>query len=211
MDAKYFKILSFLYDKGVGEYTNISPILLELYPGVNRMNFDIASFESGNIKVLLKSMADNKLIQIEPYSIGNGNRSNGAEWIDTVQINATITQQGKDAVDTEKQKGETARLMESTIITNESMREINNTTIQNIRFQKNSQKWAIVLSVLSTVFIIISVFQTGRDKTEEKLLDIQKTIQLQSKIIQNLNSSLDKINSTIQTKKIDTVFVIKKK
>lgn len=210
MDAKYFKILSFLYDKGVGEFANISPVLQELYPGIDRMDFDRAMHESGNVNRLLKSMADNKLIELQQYSIGAGNRTGGVAWIDTVQIKAAITQPGKSAVDSEAEKGETARLMESTILTNESVRETNAATVQNLHFQKKAQIWTIVLGGLSTLFILTTIIQSAFDKTEQRLKDIQESMQTQSQKTQKLDSSLQEIKTSIETKRIDTVFVRQK-
>jgi hypothetical protein len=210
MDAKYFKILSFLYDKGVGEFANISPILQELYPGIDRMDFDRAMHESRNVNRLLKSMTDNKLIEVQQYSIGAGNRTGGVAWIDTVQIKAAITQPGKNAVDSETEKGETARLMESTILTNESVRETNAATIQNLHFQKKAQIWTITLGGLSTLFILITVGQTYVDATSQELQDMKEIMQIQSQKIQKLDSSLQEIKTSIETKRIDTVFVRQK-
>ncbi|TAN20742.1 MAG: hypothetical protein EPN37_00960 [Chitinophagaceae bacterium] len=211
MDAKYFKILSFLYDKGIGEYVNISPVLLELYPDVNRMDFVRAGYESGRVRQLLISMTQNGLIEVKQYSIGGGNRSVGVDWIDTVQIMATITQQGKDSVDAEKEKGETIRLMESTILTNESVRETNDATVQNLHFQRKAQTWTIILGALSMIFISITVIQTAISRTEQELKGIERQMTRQSQAIQLLDSSLQEINYSIQDKKTDTVFLIRNK
>ncbi|CAN5592031.1 hypothetical protein BH10BAC3_BH10BAC3_31210 [soil metagenome] len=210
MDAKYFKILTFLYDKGVGEFTNISTTLLDLYPGVDRMDFDRAMHESGNVRRLLKSMVDDKLIVVQDFSIGSGNKTGGVAWLDTTQIHASITQLGKNAVDSEKDKGETARLMESTILTNESVRETNIATINNLKFQKTSQIWTIGLGALSTVFILATVIQAIFDKTTQSIQQLNQSMQTLTLKTQKLDSSLQEIKSAIETKKIDTVFVFQK-
>lgn len=207
MDAKYFKILTFLYDKGVGEFVNISPALLDLYPNVDRMDGFIVQHESQKVNGLLISMQKGELIEFRQYSIGGGNNTNGYSWLDTVQIQASITQKGKDAIDSEIAKGETARLIESTILTNESVRETNTATVQNLHFQKKAQIWTIALGGLSTLFILTTIIQSAFDKTEQRLKDIQETMQIQSQKTQKLDSSLQEIKTSIQTKRIDTVFV----
>ncbi len=210
MDAKYFRILTSLYDEGVGVFVNISPILLELFPGVDRMDFYRVTFESPNVERLIKSMVDNKLIEVQRFSIGSGNRTNGVLWIDTEKVNAAITQTGKSAFDHEKNKGETSRLMESSILTNESVRETNIATINNLKFQKTAQKWTIGLGALSTIFIFSTIIQSALDKTPQHLKNIEKTMQILTKKTEKLDSSLQEINASIETKRIDTVFVTQK-
>ena len=207
MDAKYFKILTFLYDKGVGEFVNISPTLIELYPNVDRMDGFIVQHETQKVNGLLISMQKGELIEFRQYSFGGINSINGYPWVDTVEIQTAITQKGKDAVDAENAKGETARLMESTILTNESVRETNTATIQNLHFQKTAQKWTIGLGALSTLFILITVIQAIFDKTTESLQLIEKTMQTQAQKTQKLDSSLQEIKTSIETKRIDTFFV----
>ena len=210
MDAKYFKILTFLYDKGVGEFANISPTLLELFPGVDKMDGFTTQHETQALNSLLIGMKNNELIDFSKYKIGSGNNSEGYLWLDTVGIDASITQKGKIAVDSEFAKGETARLLESTILTNESVRAINVATAKNYMFQKNVQKWTIVTGALSTIFILLNVIQAALDKTPQHLKDIKKTMQIQSQKTQKLDCSLQEIKTSIETKQIDTVFVRQK-
>ena len=207
MDAKYFKILIFLSEKRVGEFLNISPILNELYPNVNRMDEIIVLDESQKINALLTNLEKGELIEKKDYSIGVGNRTNGYTWIDTEQILVALTKKGKDAIDLENSKGETARLMESTILTNQSVRETNTANIRNLHFQKNAQILTIVLGGLSTLFIFITVAQAYYDTTSQELRDMKKIMQSQSQKTQKLDSSLQEIKTSIETKQIDTVFV----
>lgn len=206
MDAKYFKILSFLYEKGVGVLTNISPILLELFPGVDNMDGFTTQNETQNINRLLIGMKNNELIDFEKYKIGSGNNTDGYLWLDTVKINASITQKGKDAVDSELSKGDTARLLESTILTNVSVRETNLSTIKNYNFQKSVQIWTLIIGGLSTVFIFTTIIQSALDNTPQHLKHIETQVKEQSKALRRLDSSLQEIKTSIETKRIDTVF-----
>lgn len=210
MDAKYYKILVFLKQRGVGEFDNISPILQELYPGISGMDFDRAIFESNKINHLLASLNRERLIDLKGYSLGSGNRTNGIDWIDTVNIQAAITQKGITVIEDENNKGESARLIESTILTNESVRETNSATRQNLSFQKTSQIYTIILGALSTVFILVTVIQKFYDNTEQSLQGIKEIMQIQSQRTQKLDSSLQELKTSIEKRKIDTVYVIQK-
>ena len=163
--------------------------------------------ESQKINALLTNLEKGELIEKKDYSIGVGNRTNGYTWIDTEQILVALTKKGKDAIDLENSKGETARLMESTILTNQSVRETNTANIRNLHFQKNAQILTIVLGGLSTLFIFITVAQAYYDTTSQELRDMKKIMQSQSQKTQKLDSSLQEIKTSIETKQIDTVFV----
>jgi len=210
MDAKYFKILAFLKQRGVGEFDNISPILQELYPGISGMDFDRAQFESNKINHLLASLNNERLINLKGYSLGSGNKTNGVAWVDTVNIQAAITQKGITVIEDENDKGESARLIESTILTNESVRETNSATRQNLSFQKTSQIYTIILGALSTVFILVTIIQKFYDNTEQSLQGIKEVMLIQSQKTQRLDSSLQELKTSIEKRKIDSVFVIQK-
>jgi len=203
MDAKYFKVLEYLYPDGVGVSKNISPALRELYPNIDPKNFDRARFESGNVSALLRGMQKSNLIEYRDFSLGSGNKTGGVSWLDTTPINATLTQYGKEAFDNEINKGETKRLTESTIETNQSVRDTNFATIQNMRFQKASQLCSLILAGLSVLFIGISAYLQYQDKTAAKVQDLQQQLQKTSDTIKQLELSLKEINSSIQKLKTD--------
>lgn len=195
MDKKYCKILTFLYDN-IDSTIDISPVLLEMYPNVDRMNMEKVHSATTSINQLLTGM--NGLIIVQDYTIGSGNQTNGFSWIDIIQIKASITQTGKTALDIEYAKVETSRLLESSITTNKSIIEANSALIRNLKFQVKSQILSIALGGLSVLFIAITAIQTHFDKTAQRVQEIQPIMQKQSYIIQQLDSSLREINSSIR-------------
>ena len=150
------------------------------------------------------------MINLKGYSLGSGNKTNGVAWVDTVNIQAAITQKGITVIEDENDKGESARLIESTILTNESVRETNSATRQNLSFQKTSQIYTIILGALSTVFILVTIIQKFYDNTEQSLQGIKEVMLIQSQKTQRLDSSLQELKTSIEKRKIDSVFVIQK-
>ena len=180
MDSKHTKILEYLSHEGIGIYKNISPILQEMYPNVNTKSED-APMMSQIVNALLNSMKSSNLIEVRHYKIGVGNTTNGYDWIDNISIMATITQFGLDALNTEKSKPQAQKIAETTIELNESLKDVNIETIKSYAFNRRAQIFSISLASISTAFIGVTIYQTAKDKTEQKLECIQKEIQLLSK------------------------------
>jgi hypothetical protein len=208
MDNKYLKILQYLKDNGgVGVYTNITPVLLQLYPGVNRMERYYVSEAGGQINRLLEGMKEDGFILVQQYtSIGSGNETNGYTWLDVVHIKASVKQKGLDALDEEINKGTATRLEESIIETNQSVRDANRATISGIGYQEKFGNRSLIIGAITTLFILVTIILSILDKTPQRLQDIKTVMQKQDSTLKNIQLSLEDLKTAIPQKS-DTVYV----
>lgn len=208
MDNKYFKILQELKPDGVGVYKNISPTLLQLYHGVNKMDKHSVSDAAGQIHRLLNEMKGDDLIVFQRIEyLGSGNDTNGYNWLDTIKINASIRQRGLDLLEKELNKGIEQRVQESLIETNQSTREANAATVINSQYQQRFGNRSLMLGGISAAFILVSIVQQFLDKSPQRLQDIETQVKETKQTLEAIRLSLEEINSSIHKPKTDTVFL----
>ena len=211
MDNKYFKILQELKPEGVGVYKNISPVLLQFYPGVSRMDSFSVREASSQIYRLLEEMKKDELIALEQYtSLGSGNDTNGYTWLDQIQIKASIKQHGIDILEKELNKGTEQRLQESIIETNQSIRDANSATITNSKYQKKFGNRSLLLGGISAAFILVSIIQSALYTTPQRLKEIELQAKKTDTTLKHIQFYLEEINSSIKKAKTDTVFLKQK-
>jgi cell division protein FtsL len=93
--------------------------------------------------------------------------------------------------------------IKSVIATNEAVQE-------NFTSQKITTYISIGVGVLSLIFIGISTYYQANDKTPKEVQKLKEEVIETQKKLQNLQSSLKEINSSIQKPKTDTVFLKQK-
>lgn len=208
MDNKHLKILELLRESGANNPTDISQLLITMFPDVDKMNGFDTRWAGSIIHKILEDMKTQGWIEVPQYvSLGSGNDSNGYTWLDIVHINASITSKGIEKLEEELNKPDSERLTESIIEANQSNMQTNIAVIKNLEFQKSAQKWSIGIAIASTAFILVTIILSILDKTPQRLQDIETQLKTQGKEMQDIHTSAEKINISIQKLKPDTVIV----
>lgn len=107
------------------------------------------------------------------------------------------------------------QLRKSTLDTNTSVEDTNKSIKNlydkvlpdNFKSQDIATYISIGVGVISLIFIGLSTYYQATDKTATEVQTLKETIVETQQKLQTIQSSLKEINSSIQTKKIDTVFV----
>ena len=208
MDTKCLKILEYLAPFGVGELVNISPVLLQFYPHVNKMVRHEVNPAWNTIYRLLEDMRLAELITPLPYpSIGSGNEANGYAWIDNQPVNVHLRPKGLEALEAENNKGVEQRLRESMIETNESILATNILQQGNIRSQERLTKaalWIAGTSAFTAVLTFIIAIWPKSDKPSQVLLpQTDSILKSTGKKIEALTQRLQSLDSTLKLRKTD--------
>ena len=187
MDDKTFRILSQLEPLGIGDYKDISPILLSFSLPVNLYEQHSVAVEWGKIYRLLEDMKKNDFISIHPYpGISSGNNTNGYLWIDTIPIMACLNQKGHEALEKERNKGSDEKLRDSMFEVNQSIQQTNQSTLQtNISIRTlydNTEKyykaqraatWVIAGATIINIFVSALPYITSKGEAKEQLQQLQ--------------------------------------
>lgn len=99
----------------------------------------------------------------------------------------------------EKEKLEIDQL-KSIIATNKAVQD-------NFKSQNITNNISIGVGTLSLIFIGLSTYYQATDRTPIEIQKLKEEVKETQKKLQTIQSSLEGINSSIQTTKIDTVFV----
>lgn len=140
---------------------SVNGVLKELHPNVDTTNFERVQYEAGLIKAELSWLKKNGYIDYSSNMLGVGNRNEGYKWIEgknVAEVKAELTAIGREFLLKEEQKGDERLLFESTLSTNQSIRDLNFATIKNTTFYKRAQIWNIVTMILTGLFIAISTW-----------------------------------------------------
>lgn len=203
MDTKFLRILEHLEPSGVGEVVNISPVLLQFYPHVNKMIRHEVNPAWNTIYRLLEDMRLAELITPLPYpSIGSGNEVNGYTWIDDQPVNVHLRPKGLEALEREKNKGTEKRLQESMIETNESILATNALQQTNIRSQERLTKTALWIAgtsaFIAVLTFIIAILPKSDKPSQVSLPQTDSILKSTEKKIESLTQRLQSLDSTLK-------------
>lgn len=97
---------------------------------------------------------------------------------------------------------------ESAVKVNLSTEKLNEVVLPKIfLFQTKYGKWSLCLAGLSSLFILVTIYQQVTDKTESEIEKLREVLNNQSSYLKKIESSLQEINFSIQQKKADTVYL----
>lgn len=143
-------------------------------------------------------------IGLEP----NGSLQKFPGTLKNIEIRAKLTSEGYEFIRQSIMNEESEILnrvqAESQLKTNESVRITNEAVSDNLGFQKKFMNRTLLLSIITTIFILISAAQQLLDNTKQELKSLKQELQNSTKAIQEIQLSLKEINLSIQTKRIDT-------
>lgn len=203
MDQRYLTILQHLEPNGIGTYLDISPLLIKMFPLVNRANpeqFDEAII---SVQTFLSSMAGHIILR------GPGIKSIGRQinlgttledrWLDDVEIKAYITYEGITFLNFIRNNQLTAAVSKSVIDTNEETSKLS-------KRQNRLYGVTITIAFLSVVFPALSYIRdTKNNMLKDKLSSKQIELQLTQAKLQHLQSSFDSLKQTNITVKHNTI------
>lgn len=92
--------------------------------------------------------------------------------------------------------------------TNTAAQKLYNETLPNsLKSQNTATNISIGVGIVSLIFIGLSTYYQATDRTPIEVQKLKEEVKETQKKLQTIQSSLEGINSSIQTTKIDTVFV----
>jgi len=75
--------------------------------------------------------------------------------------------------------------------------------------QINFNTRSLILAGVSVLFIAVTAYLQYQDKTAQRVQELQQTVQNQSEQLRNIRTSVEALNSSIQSLKIDTPISIR--
>jgi hypothetical protein len=200
MDTPYITILKILEPKGVGQFTEINPILFTMFPLLNEKEGENIVFQnvSKNITNLLLSIQNENLITIadNQFCMLGGFSSSGRNWLDSIKINASITTQGLSLLASDRNQNMIEQVNKSVVDTNIA-------TKTNFKRQTLISLLTIVIALLTAYISWLTYEKTKSDESQEKRL---KTLEENIRTLQQEKKQLQspKISPTVVYQKKDS-------
>lgn len=204
MDQHYIEVLECLEPFGIGVYTNISPLLIKMFPLESKDNREEVSDLWGKIKALL--------VSLEGHIVINNNRAEHIylgwfqpmgeplfRWLDTIKIQAHITPEGLEFLNHLKSERQSHAVSRSVIETNKA-------TTQLYRRQNRLYYVTLGIAVLSVVFPALSFFRDGKIDSLDSTIVLQQKALVRSRAeVKRLRQSYDSLykvhNQAVQKNK----------
>ena len=193
MDHHYIAVLEYLAPHGIGNYTNISELLNEMYPIDSKTNRLLVSSQSSKALSLLNALEGHVIFQngqAKYFSLGWSQQWEEEErfrWFDTYMIHAHITPDGLQFINQLKSERQNHAVSRSVIETNEA------TTLLYKR-QNRLYYVTLAIAVLSVLFPALAFFR------DEKVGELHSTITSQQQVlartrveVQRLQKSYDSL------------------
>jgi hypothetical protein len=172
------KILEFLEPAGTGEYSNISPLLNDFFPLTDHFDYAQVTQLSQRVWDFVYGLNRAKLIRLRDNTarkIGDGNRTNGFIWLDTITIEAAIDPEGEIKLAEERAKKEENEIKHSTLVTNIAIQRLSNLTETSINSQTRLTKVALWIAAASAFITLVALFKDCLKADKPQIIQLQVT------------------------------------
>lgn len=144
MERPFITILKTLELHGIGQFTDIAPLLLSIYPIAENADFYLKSETSSKIISFLTIMEKEELLSFDGNKfagLGTG-MSGNIKWLDEIKIMATIGTQGLNSLSADRNQ----KMIEKV---NQSVIETNAATKTNFKLQTIISLLTVVIASLA--------------------------------------------------------------
>lgn len=188
MDSPFIIILMTLELYGVGQFSDIAPTLLSMYPIPDNADNYQKQETSQKITSFLTIMEKEGLLSFDGNRFaGLGNGSGGhIAWLTEIKIMATIGTQGLNYLSADRNQKMVEQVNQSVIDTNKVTKDF-------IPVQRNIAIASVLISFVALAFSIIAIFRDN----EKEARNLNNTLQMRLQ-------ELDRTLQSLKTQPVDT-------
>jgi hypothetical protein len=185
MDSPFIIILQTLELQGVGQFADIAPTLLSIYPIPDNADNYQKQETSQKITSFLTIMEKEGLLSFDGnrFAMLGGGINGHVTWLTEIKIMATIGTKGLNYLSDDRNQKMVQQVNQSVIDTNTA-------TTKFIPVQKNIAIASVIISAVALVFSIIAIFRDNGKEVRTLNNTLQLRLQKLDTTLQNLRTPL---------------------